>query len=119
MALLKQPQFSPYPLEEMTVSLWLGTTGRLDRVPTADVLRFENEFLDFLRRTQSELLANIRETNQFDDDARQALEQAYDKFVDQFETSEGESIRVGHEPGAEALPDEELDQEQIVKQKRG
>ena len=34
MALLKQPQYSPYPLEEMTVSLWLGTTGRLDRVPT-------------------------------------------------------------------------------------
>ena len=33
MALLKQPQYSPYPLEEMTISLWLGTTGRLDRVP--------------------------------------------------------------------------------------
>ena len=33
MALLKQPQYSPYPLEQMTISLWLGTTGRLDRVP--------------------------------------------------------------------------------------
>ncbi len=31
MALLKQPQYSPYPLEDMTVSLWLGTSGRLDR----------------------------------------------------------------------------------------
>ena len=41
MALLKQPQYSPYPLEEMTVSLWLGTSGKLDRVPTDDVLRFE------------------------------------------------------------------------------
>ena len=34
MALLKQPAYSPYPLEEMTVALWLGTTGRLD--PIAD-----------------------------------------------------------------------------------
>ena len=34
MALLKQPAYSPYPLEEMTVALWLGTTGRLDKVPT-------------------------------------------------------------------------------------
>ena len=51
MALLKQPAYSPYPLEEMTVSLWIGTTGRLDKVPTEDVLRFENEFLDFLRRS--------------------------------------------------------------------
>ena len=50
MALLKQPQYSPYPLQEMVISLWLGTTGKLDRVPTDDVLRFENEFLDFLRR---------------------------------------------------------------------
>ncbi len=33
MALLKQPAYSPYPLEEMTVSLWIGTTGRLDKVP--------------------------------------------------------------------------------------
>ena len=48
MALLKQPAYSPYPLEEMTVSLWIGTTGRLDRVPTEDVLRFEHEFLDYL-----------------------------------------------------------------------
>ena len=37
MALLKQPAYSPYPLEEMTVALWLGTTGRLDKVPTDDV----------------------------------------------------------------------------------
>ena len=51
MALLKQPQYSPYPLQDMTVSLWLGTSGRLDKVPTEDVLRFEQEFLDFVRRS--------------------------------------------------------------------
>ena len=51
MALLKQPQYSPYPVEEMTVSLWTGTSGRLDKVPTDDVLRFETEFLDYLRRS--------------------------------------------------------------------
>ena len=61
MALLKQPQYSPYPLEEMTVSLWLGTSGRLDKVPTEDVLRFEQEFLDFLRRSHGDLLDAIRE----------------------------------------------------------
>ena len=64
MALLKQPQYSPYPLEEMTVSLWLGTTGRLDRVPTGDVLRFESEFLDYLRRSHADLLNGIRESTE-------------------------------------------------------
>src|SRR5512145_1460141 len=62
MALLRQPQYSPYPVEEMTVSLWTGTTGRLDKVPTEDVLRFEREFLDYLRRSHGGILDTIRET---------------------------------------------------------
>jgi F-type H+-transporting ATPase subunit alpha len=119
MALLKQPAYSPYPLPEMTVSLWLGTSGRLDPVPTEDVLRFENEFLDFLRRTQEGILSSIRETNAFSDDTESALADAYTAFLDQFETSEGRSIKPGTEPEVDAVTDEELEQEQIVKQKRG
>ncbi len=119
MALLKQPAYSPYPLEEMTVSLWLGTSGKLDRVPTEDVLRFEREFLDFLRRSHDGILAAIRETQKFEDDTASSLEDAYNSFLDQFETSEGNSIKVGHEPDAEPLADEDVEQEQIVKQKRG
>jgi F-type H+-transporting ATPase subunit alpha len=117
MALLKQPAYSPYPLEDMTVSLWLGTTGRLDKVPTEDVLRFEQEFIDYLRRSHDGILSSIRETTKFE--VEDELERAYDSFLDQFETSEGGSIKVGHEPEAEALADDELEQEQIVKQKRG
>jgi F-type H+-transporting ATPase subunit alpha len=118
MALLKQPQYSPYPVNEMTASLWLGTTGRLDKVPTDDVLRFEAEFLDYLRREHSGILDTIAETNKFEDDTETALEDAYNKFLDQFETSEGQSIKAGKEEH-EALPEDELEQEQIVKQKRG
>jgi F-type H+-transporting ATPase subunit alpha len=118
MALLRQPQYSPYPVPEMTVSLWTGTTGRLDKVPTEDVLRFESEFLDYLRRQHAGILDTIRETNDFTDDTEHALEGAYNSFLDQFETSEGGSIKVGKEEH-EALPEDELEQEQIVKQKRG
>jgi len=81
------------------------------------VLRFEGEFLDYLRRSHSGILSGIRETQKFDDDASAELEAAYKSFLDQFETSDGGAIKVGHEPEAEALEDE--DQEQIVKQKRG
>jgi F-type H+-transporting ATPase subunit alpha len=118
MALLRQPQYSPYPVAEMTASLWTGTTGRLDRVPTDDVLRFEREFLDYLRRSHEGILNSIRESNDFTDDTASALEDAYDSFLDQFETSEGGSIKPGKEEH-EALEDEDVEQEQIVKQKRG
>ncbi|QNN51965.1 F0F1 ATP synthase subunit alpha [Nocardioides mesophilus] len=118
MALLKQPQYSPYPVNEMTASLWTGTTGRLDRVPVEDVLRFESEFLDYLKREHSGIMSTIAETNDFTDDTAEALEKAYDSFLDQFETSEGQSIKPGREE-VEALPADEVEQEQIVKQKRG
>jgi F-type H+/Na+-transporting ATPase subunit alpha len=117
MALLRQPAYSPYPVPEMTASLWLGTTGRLDRVPVDDVLRFESEFLDYLRRSHEGILSTIRETNDFSDDTASSLEDAYNAFLDQFETSEGESIKPGKEEH-EALADEDVEQEQIVKQKR-
>src|SRR5512144_2440800 len=118
MALLRQPQYSPYPVEEMAASLWTGTTGRLDKVPADDVLRFEGEFLDYLRRSHEGVLSSIRESQDFTDDTAQALEDAYNSFLDQFETSEGASIKPGKEEH-EALEDEDVEQEQIVKQKRG
>ena len=48
--LLKQPQYSPYPVEEQVVSIWAGTNGKLDEVPVEDILRFEHELLDYLGR---------------------------------------------------------------------
>jgi F-type H+-transporting ATPase subunit alpha len=117
MALLRQPQYSPYPLDAMTVSLWAGTSGKLDRVPTEDVLRFEREFLDYLRREHAGVMSAITETKTFSDDTAEALESAYESFSHQFETSEGGSIRAGSEEH-EAMGDHELEQEQIVRQKR-
>ena len=64
------------------------------------------------------ILDSIRETNDFSDDTATALDDAFEAFTDQFETSEGGSIKAGHEEH-EALPADELEQEQIVKQKRG
>jgi len=119
MELLKQPQYSPFPVEQQVASIWAGTTGRLDPVPVDDVRRFEAEFLDFLRREHEGILNGIRESGNFDDDTDTALGNAYDSFLQQFETSEGHSIRVGKEADVEPLADEDVEQEQIVRQKRG
>src|SRR5213082_1320607 len=43
--MLKQPQFSPVPVEEQVVSIFAGTRGYLDRVAIADVVRFEQLML--------------------------------------------------------------------------
>ena len=118
MELLKQPQYSPYPVEEQVVSIWAGTTGKLDDVPVEDVRRFEREFIDFLKREQGGVLDAIRESRDFSDDTSASLDNAYSRFLDQFETHEGKSLKAGREE-FEALPDEEVEQEQIVRQRRG
>jgi len=117
MELFKQGQYAPFPMEQQVVSIWAATTGKLDAVPVADISRFESEFLDHVKRTAGGVLDAIRESGQFEDDNEQALEQAYEAFLDQFQTSDGQSIKVGHEE-FEALADEDVEQEQIVKQKR-
>jgi F-type H+-transporting ATPase subunit alpha len=114
--LLRQPQYSPYPVEEQTVSVWIGTSGKLDEVPVDDVLRFEREFLEVLRR-DSEVLDSIRESGQFDEGHQDAVVKVLDEFKKSFETSEGKLL-AGHEE-SKALDEEEVEQEQIVKQKRG
>jgi F-type H+-transporting ATPase subunit alpha len=118
MELLKQPQYNPYPVEEQVVSIWLGTTGKLDDLPTHEVLRFEREFLDHLRRNSS-VLGNIRETGQFGDDAKTTLEEAVSSFKEGFVTDEeGGGLHVGSEE-SEAMDEGDVGQEQIVRQKRG
>src|SRR5437763_147454 len=48
--LLKQPQYSPLPVERQVVSVWAGTNGYLDDVPVEDIGRFEEEFLGTVSR---------------------------------------------------------------------
>jgi F-type H+-transporting ATPase subunit alpha len=118
MELLKQPQYTPFPVEDQVVSIWAGTKGKLDPVPIDDVRRFETEFLEYLKREHGGVMETIRESREFSDETEESLDQAYTSFTGQFETSEGGSIQVGREEH-EALEDEDVEQEQIVKQKRG
>ncbi|CAB4550732.1 MAG: F0F1 ATP synthase subunit alpha [Actinobacteria bacterium] len=115
--LLKQPQFSPYPVEEQTVSIWAGTTGKLDDVPKEDILKFEREFLDHLAR-KTQILTTIRETNNLEDDTIKALEKEVEHFKKMFQTSKGTPLISGDESKVEALASEEITQEKIVKQKK-
>ncbi len=115
MELLKQPQYSPYPVEEQTVSVWAGTTGKLDEVPVEDVLRFEAELLEHLRRN-TKILTTIRETNNLENDTVAELEKAVAKFKKGFATSAGTALASSE--GASALDEEDVNQEKIVKQKR-
>jgi F-type H+-transporting ATPase subunit alpha len=111
--LLKQAQYSPFPVERQVVSVWAGTTGELDEVPVEDVRRFETEFLDYLQSTHKGILDAIRETNDLSDDTVTALKDAVTEFKKGFTTSSGELL-VQDEPVA-PLEEDEVEQEKIRK----
>ena len=57
--LLKQPQFSPVPVEEQVVLIYAGTRGYLDKVDVANVGRYERELVAWLRAKKADLLKAI------------------------------------------------------------
>ncbi|MFT2817905.1 F0F1 ATP synthase subunit alpha [Leifsonia sp. A12D58] len=115
--LLKQPQYSPYPVEDQVVSIWAGTKGKLDEVPVEDILRFERELLDYLGRNTT-VLSTLRETNVLDDATVATLDAEVDKFKLEFQTGEGKPLASVGSEKFEAIAAEDVNQEKIVKQKR-
>jgi F-type H+-transporting ATPase subunit alpha len=111
--LLKQPQYTPFPVEEEVVSIWAGTTGELDDVPVEDIRRFESEFIDYLKRAHEGILNTIRETKQLPSETVDALKSAIGEFRRGFETSGGEML-VADDP-VEALSESETGREILKK----
>jgi F-type H+-transporting ATPase subunit alpha len=114
--LLKQPQFSPLPVEQQVVVVWAGTEGLLDDVPVEDVRRFEAEFLDHLRRNRAGILDTIRETGEMSDDTVTALKEAVADFRRGFETRGGGTLSATDEH-AEPAEEEDIDQESVARRR--
>ena len=109
--LLKQGQYSPYSLERQVVSIWAGTTGKLDSVAVADIRRFEAELLDFIGREHKDVYNVISETRELSDDTVAKLESIVASFKGMFKPSVAPVV---NEKEAEALDSE--GQETITRQ---
>ncbi|WP_311446094.1 F0F1 ATP synthase subunit alpha [uncultured Rothia sp.] len=110
--LLRQPQYTPYAVEEQVVSIWAGTSGHLDDIEVSDVLRFEEGFIEYLRHKTS-VLTDIASSGKLEDDTVAALKTAVADFKQGFK-SEGSShlVDAGHEEH-EAARDSDITQETI------
>jgi F-type H+-transporting ATPase subunit alpha len=90
--LLKQPQNQPFATERQVVSIWAGTTGKLDDVPVSDIRRFEAEFLDFVGRHYGRIYDAIVATGKLGDDTIAELTAAIVGFKKQFTLSDGQPL---------------------------
>jgi len=112
--LLKQPQYSPFPVERQVVSIWAGTSGELDVVPVSEIRKFEREFLDYVGHNHAGIYDAILQTGKLEDDTVEALKRAIDQFKHQYQTSEGKQLIV-NEPEVEAMEADEVGQEKVTR----
>src|SRR5271166_3446225 len=65
--ILKQPQYSPIPVEKQVAIIFAGTTGLLDDLPVEDCRAFETELYKFLEGSHPAILDTIRTKKTLDD----------------------------------------------------
>jgi F-type H+-transporting ATPase subunit alpha len=86
-ALLNQPQYAPWPVEEQVAAVYAGVNGYLDSIPVADVQRYLQELREHLRAQES-VLQEIRDTKDLSDELREKLDQELGQFAKSFKPSE-------------------------------
>ncbi|MGZ5934692.1 MAG: F0F1 ATP synthase subunit alpha [Rhizomicrobium sp.] len=82
--LLKQPQFSPMPIEEQVVMLYAGVRGYLDKIAVNAIGRFESELLRSFRSKNADVLAEIRNAKQITPDTEAKLKSILEAFTGTF-----------------------------------
>ena len=113
MELLKQPQFTPFPVADQVVAVWAGTNGYLDEVPVEKVHAYEEQFVEYVRHN-TDVIATIEKTGLLETETEAELKKAAEEF--------GRSFAATFSAGGEEAEDEadaEKSQEQMVRKKRG
>jgi F-type H+-transporting ATPase subunit alpha len=87
--LLKQPASSPFPAGKEIVSIWVGTTGKLDDIDVADIRRFETDLLAWVAHHDQNLLDELPTMKSLDEDTEARLEKLVGEFKNQFQPSAG------------------------------
>ncbi|MBX7073059.1 MAG: F0F1 ATP synthase subunit alpha [Pirellulales bacterium] len=82
--LLKQGQYQPMNVTDQVLSIYAGTRGHLDKIPTQLVHTWEKGFLQFVREERSSLVQKISDTKKIDDETEREVEQAIADFQKRF-----------------------------------
>lgn len=80
MELLKQPQYSPWPLHHQVMLIYAGSRGYLDKVPVSKISEWSREFLRYMDTAHPEVGQPIMETGAWNDKIEDALKQAIEDF---------------------------------------
>ncbi|MBE9503174.1 MAG: F0F1 ATP synthase subunit alpha [Proteobacteria bacterium] len=82
--MLKQGQYTPFPVERQVLIIYAATNGYCDDYPTEVLGRYEEELFLFLESKYADLVKDLKAKKQFDDDIKSVLNKALDEFKGHF-----------------------------------
>jgi len=82
--ILKQPQFSPIPMEKQVAVMYGVINGYLDDVPVNRTRAFESEFSSFLETTHADVAKAILKDKDIKPETEEALKKAFKEFKETF-----------------------------------
>jgi F-type H+-transporting ATPase subunit alpha len=83
--LLKQPQYSPLPMEEQVVSIYAGVNGYLDNVNLEKISEFESELTNLIKSSHKDILKSIRDEKALSDSTEEKLKKVIQNLLKTFE----------------------------------
>lgn len=92
---LKQPQYTPYPVEDQVCAIFTAVKGFLDDLAVDEVVDFEKQLLAFLHSSHPEIGASIRETKKLTDENEAALKAAIDEFKTRYKAAKNTETAAG------------------------
>ncbi len=82
--LLKQPQYQPYDLDKMVMSLWAAGNDKLLQVPVEYVNQWERDMHAYMDANHAEIGQTIMRSKDLPQDTIDSLELAMDQFNEQW-----------------------------------
>ncbi len=82
--ILKQPQYTPLPVEKQVFIIYAGVNAYLDDLPVEDCRRFEAELYKHVESAKPGLLQSIREKKNLDDDLKNQINAVLKEFKERF-----------------------------------
>ncbi len=82
--ILKQDQYSPFPLEKQVLIIHAAINGFIDAYDESVLLRYEAELNDYVSANYSSVMDELRDKKKIDDDLKAKIEDALNAFKEVF-----------------------------------
>jgi F-type H+-transporting ATPase subunit alpha len=83
-AILKQGQYQPLPVEKQVLIIWAANAGFIDKIPTDRVPDYEKGAYEFMEQKYPQVFEVLKTKKAVDDELKKVLEKAFTEYTNQF-----------------------------------